>query len=149
MTVFVDANILIFAADRESPHHERAASWLTAALTGPTHVGIPWESVLAYLRISTHPASSRQPLSHDVAWADVENWLGCANVWIPAATPRHGEVYADLARRYAVAGNLVPDAHLAALAIEHGVALASADSDFARFKELRWIDPIFGPETGG
>lgn len=75
------------------------------------------------------------------AWQTVQSWLLAPAAWIPEPTNRHAEVLGDLIARYAVTGNLVPDAHLAALAIEHGVPVASADSDFARFREVRWLDP--------
>lgn len=142
--MLVDANILLYATDTLSPHHEAAATWLKDALNGPTRIALPWESLNAYLRIATHPRAGDSPLDHATAWGDVEGWLARDNVWRPTPTPRHAEVYGDLAARYRVAGNLVPDAHLAALALEHGLAVVSADSDFARFKELRWIDPVFG-----
>lgn len=146
--MLVDANVLLFATDTASAHHEPAAAWLTAALDGPVRIGIPWESINAYLRVTTSSRGRSAPVSHATAWGDVEVWLGCENVWTPTPTTRHAEVYARLASRYGVSGNLVPDAHLAALALEHGLAVVSADSDFARFKEVRWVDPVFGPGPG-
>lgn len=140
--MLVDANLLLYARDASSPHHERAAAWLTEQLNGPSRVGLPWPSLLAFVRIATHPRAAVRPLSVEQAWAQVEEWLAPDVAWIPVPTPRHAEVLGALVRRYDVRGNAVPDAHLAALAVEHGLALCSADTDFARFTELRWENPV-------
>lgn len=86
--------------------------------------------------------ASDHPLAPEVAWGYVEDWLASELVWIPLPTSRHSEVLGHLIARYRIAGNLVPDAQLAALAVEHGVAVCSTDTDFARFTELRWINPL-------
>jgi uncharacterized protein len=78
----------------------------------------------------------------DQAWDFVEAWLAAATVWVPTPTERHADVLGGLIRRYRLAGNLVPDAHLAAIAIEHGLEVCSADTDFARFSEIRWRNPL-------
>lgn len=140
--MIVDANILLYAVDSRAPHHERAAAWLTAALNGDERVGLPWQSLGAFLRIVTHPRVTASPLSATEAQEHVQRWLAAAPVWIPPATERTAHVLASLARRHHVTGNLVPDAQLAALAMELGVAVVSADSDFARFPEVRWINPV-------
>lgn len=142
--MLVDANLLLYAVDEESQFHARAAEWLTVALTGPTRVGLPWQSLVAFLRISTHPRASRQPLDPDQAWSQVETWLSVPSAWVPQATDRHAHVLGDLVTRYSLRGNLIPDAQLAALAIEHGLAVVSADTDFARFSEIRWENPLRG-----
>ena len=140
--MLVDANLLLFAVDSDSPWHRRAADWLTTQLNGEHRVGIPWESLGAFVRIATHPRASDRPLQPDDAWAFVEEWLAVPTVWIPQPTDAHADVLGSLVRRYRLAGNLVPDAHLAALAIEHGLEVCSADSDFARFTEVRWRNPL-------
>lgn len=140
--MIVDANLLIYAVDHSLPQHSAARSWLEDALNGPIQVGLPWPTLLAFVRIATHPRVARYPLTSDGAWTIVEAWLAAPTVWIPAPTARHQEVLGGLLRSYGLTGNLVPDAHLAALAIEHGVALCSSDTDFARFPELRWINPL-------
>lgn len=140
--MLVDANLLLFAVDVAAAPHQRAAAWLTEQLNGDRRVGLPWESLNAFVRIATHPRASARPLSPDRAWRVVADWLAAPPVWIPAATERHAEVLGGLIRRYQLAGNLVPDAHLAAIAIEHGLELYSADTDFARFGEIRWVNPI-------
>lgn len=140
--MLVDANLLVYAVDVTVPEHERATDWLTSQLNGDRRVGLPWESLNAFLRITTHPRASSRPLQPAEAWRFVRDWLAVDLVWIPIATNRHADVLAGLFERYRIAGNLVPDAHLAALAIEHGVEICSADTDFARFKEVRWRNPI-------
>lgn len=140
--MLIDANLLLFAVDAGSPWHERAAEWFTAQLNGDRRVGIPWESLAAFVRIATHPRASDRPLQPDEAWSFVEEWLAVPTVWIPQPTDAHADVLSSLVRRYRLAGNLVPDAHLAAIAIEHGLEVCSADSDFARFPEVRWRNPF-------
>lgn len=140
--MLVDANILLLAADASAPDHDRAAAWLTAQLSGPRRLGLPWESLNAFLRIATHPRAARSPLAAVEAWRFVEDWLAAPVAWVPAATESHAEVLGALIAKYRVTGNLVPDAHLAALAIEHGLEVCSADTDFARFTEIRWVNPL-------
>lgn len=142
--MLVDANILLFAVDRASPSHEAAANWLTDRLNGPARVGFPWQSLGAFLRISTHPRASAQPLQSAEAWQHVEAWLGAGPAWIPQPTERHADILGGLIRKYQLRGNLISDAHVAALAIEHGLSVCSADTDFARFPELRWENPVAG-----
>lgn len=142
--MLIDANLLLYAVDATAPEHPRAASWLTERLNGDIRVGIPWESIGAFMRISTHPRATKQPLSAADAWRYVEDWLAVDLVWVPVATERHAAVLGGLIQRHRVSGNLVPDAHLAALAIEHGLEICSADTDFVRFTEVRWQNPIAG-----
>lgn len=140
--MLVDANLLLFAVDEASPFHHRARTWLEEVLNGPTRVGLPWQSLVAFVRIATHPRASASPLDPEEAWRFVEAWLAAGASWVPLPTDRHGEVLGGLIRRYRLCGPLVADAELAALAIEHGLAVASADTDFARFTEIRWFNPI-------
>lgn len=140
--MLIDANLLIFAVDSTAPEHHRAQAWLTAQLNGDRRVGLPWESLSAFLRITTHPRATTRPLRPAEAWHFVHDWLRVDLVWTPVATERHADVLAGLLDRYRISGNLVPDAHLAALAIEHGLEICSADTDFARFTEVRWRNPI-------
>ena len=140
--MIVDANILLYAVDSQSLFHKPARRWLEEVLNGPVRVGLPWVSLTAFLRISTHPRATRHPLTPDEAWDQVSNWLAAEPAWIPEPTPAHAEVLRRLVVDGDLRGNLIPDAHLAALAIEHGVAVCSADSDFARFRQLEWINPV-------
>ncbi len=140
--MLVDANLLLFAVDTNAHNHARAAVWLTEQLNGDRRVGLPWESLNAFVRIATNPRASDHPLKPIEAWRFVTEWLAAPTAWIPTPTERHAEVLGGLVRRYHLAGNLIPDAHLAAIAIEHGLEVCSADTDFARFREIRWRDPL-------
>jgi uncharacterized protein len=140
--VLLDANVLLYAVDAQSPHHARAARWLEAALNGSRRVAFPWQTLGAFVRIATHPRVAREPLTPDEAWTYVERWLACGPVWIPPVSERTATVLGDLLRQTGATGNLTPDAQLAALAIEHGLTVISADTDFARFPGVRWENPV-------
>jgi hypothetical protein len=140
--VLIDANLLLYAVDAAAPEHGVVAPWLEQRLNGDRRVGLPWESLTAFVRIATHPRASSRPLAPAEAWRFVEEWLAAPAAWIPQATERHGVVLGGLLRRYRLSGNLVPDAHLAALAIQHGLEVWSADTDFARFAEIAWRNPL-------
>lgn len=140
--MIVDANILLYAVDSRSPFHVPARDWLESALNAQTWVGFPWVSLTAFLRISTHPRVSEHPLSAASAWQHIENWLQADMAWIPIPTDRHAEILRRLVVDTDLRANLITDAHLAALALEHGVSLCSVDSDFALFPELDWINPL-------
>lgn len=140
--MIVDANLLLFARDSTSPFHEAARDWLTAQLNGAARVGLPWVSLVAFYRISTHPRASDRPLEPAEAWRQVTEWLAAGPAWVPGPTQRHADVLGSLMNRYQIKGNLASDAYLAALAIEHGTSICSADTDFARFTEVTWINPL-------
>jgi toxin-antitoxin system PIN domain toxin len=140
--MLLDANILLYAVDEESPFFERASSWLVKQFNGPTRIGLPWISLTAFVRLTTHMRALERPLSPDEAWAFVERWLDLDVCWTPNPTARHVEVFGNLVTKYQLSGNVVSDAHIAALAIEHGLTIYSADSDFARFKEVSWANPV-------
>jgi toxin-antitoxin system PIN domain toxin len=140
--MLIDANLLLYAVHKGVRQHKRAADWLTEQLNGPTRVGLPWQSLAAFLRISTHPRAFQRPLAPATAWERVTDWLASPVAWIPQPGPEHTRILGELITTYEIAGNLVPDAQLAALALEHGIALCSTDTDFARFRELHWVDPL-------
>jgi hypothetical protein len=140
--ILVDANILIYSHVKSFAQHETARDWLDQQINATTRVGMPWESLLAFLRLVTNPRVFERPESITQAWRQVRDWLSCDAVWIPQPTERHAAVLNDLLSQPGVYANLVPDAHLAALAIEHGLTLCSTDGDFARFPMLRWLNPI-------
>ena len=140
--ILVDGNILIYATDPNSERYARARSWLDGQLSGDTRVGLPWESLLAYMRVVTNPRVFEHPQTFGAAWRHVEEWLDCDCVWIPTPGPAHRSIFAGLLAELGGGSKLIPDAHLAALAMEHGLALCSNDGDFARFKGLRWINPV-------
>jgi toxin-antitoxin system PIN domain toxin len=140
--MLVDANILLYAVDEASPQHEQARRWLEDSLNGVRRVGLPWTSLTAFVRIATHPRALRAPLGAAAAWAYVEDWLDAPAAWVPQPGRGHRDILSRLVRDLDLRGNLVPDAVLAALCVEHGLSIVSADSDFARFRELTWINPV-------
>jgi toxin-antitoxin system PIN domain toxin len=146
--ILVDANLLLYAKVSDYPQHARARSWLEARLNGPNRVGMPWPSLLAFLRLITNPRLFDNPLSMEQAWAQVQEWLRLPTVWVPCPTDRHANILAPLLQVSGSSANLVPDAHLAALAIEHGLTLCSSDSDFSRFVGLRWENPLANTHGG-
>ena len=140
--ILVDANILVYAHVHSFAQHERASTWLDEQINGEAPVGLPWESLLGFLRLVTNPRVFQRPESMRQAWTQVNAWLDAETTWIPQPTERHREVVGGLLAGTGIRANLVPDAHLAALSIEHGLILCSADGDFARFDGLRWHNPM-------
>ena len=140
--ILVDANLLLFARNADVPEHTAARRWLDERLSGTARVGLPWHSLLGFLRIATNPRAFATRLTMAEALDQLRSWLGAEPAWIPQPTERHIEVLAELLALPGVHSNLVPDAHLAALAIEHGLTLCSTDGDFARFPGLRWENPL-------
>jgi uncharacterized protein len=140
--MLVDANILLYSVDTASPFHERADDWLTGALNGTRRVGIPWMSISAFLRIATNPRAAAKPLTPTQAWEHVDGWLDAPTAWIPEPGSGHRQILRDLHLRLDLRAGLVADAVLAAICIEHGLEMVSADSDFARFADITWINPI-------
>ncbi len=125
-----------------SHFHQSAKSWLEKSLNGPSRVGLPWLSLTAFMRIATHPRALDRPLEAGEACRFVEDWLDAPAAWIPQPGRGHREVLGRLVSDLDLRGNLVTDAALAALCLEHGLTIVSADSDFARFTELSWLNPV-------
>jgi toxin-antitoxin system PIN domain toxin len=142
--ILLDANLLIYAWDQGSAQHEAARTWLDRQLNELARVGLPWPSLLTFVRLVSNPRVFERPQTVAAAWAQVERWLDVPAAWIPAPTARHREVLGHLLVAAAPRANLVPDAHLAALAVEHGLVLCSSDRDFARFPGLKWENPLSG-----
>jgi uncharacterized protein len=140
--ILVDANLLLYAANRAAPEHERARAWLDARLNGSARVGMPWPSLLAFVRLATNPVVVREPTSFASAWRQVEEWLACEPAWVPLPGAEHPAILGRLFETAGMTSRLVPDAHLAALAIEHGLRVCSTDGDFARFRGLTWENPL-------
>lgn len=140
--ILVDANLLLYAVNRAAPEHDAARHWLEAQLGGSGRVGLPWESLIAFHRLVTSPRILRRPMPAREAWRVVTDWLSAPVAWIPQPTERHADIMTALLDRYRITGNLVPDAHLAAIAIQHGLEICSADTDFARFAEVTWRNPL-------
>ncbi|HEY3028145.1 MAG TPA: type II toxin-antitoxin system VapC family toxin [Pyrinomonadaceae bacterium] len=140
--ILIDANLLVYAHVGSFQQHGSARAWLDAQLNGNSLVGLPWNSLLAFLRIVTNPRVFQKPETMTDAWKQVEEWLDCEPAWIPEPTERHRELLGSLLASSGIQANLVPDVHLASLAIEHGLILCSTDGDFARFRNLRWQNPL-------
>lgn len=143
--ILVDTNILIYAYVGALPQHKDAKSWLDSQLNDSPRVGLPWQSLLGFLRIVTNRRVFEQPASVQKAWEQVENWLGNENVWIPGPGETHRTIFARLLQFAGSGANLIPDTSLAALAIEHGLTLCSSDGDFGRFAGLKWKNPLLNP----
>jgi len=139
--ILIDANLLVYAHVENMPQHASARKWLDVQLNGVAPVGLPWASLLAFVRLVSNPRIFEQPEPIVHAWDQVEQWLSLEPVWIPQPTGHHQEILGILLKQ-AERSNLVPDAHLAALAMEHGLTLYSADGDFARFSNLKWTNPL-------
>ncbi len=142
--MLVDANLLLYAVDSDSPQHLAASDWLESALSGPARTALPWQTIGAFLRISTHPRVYENPLNAAQAWQFVADWLAVPTVWIPPISNQTALILGDLLTTSHATGNLIPDAQLAAIAIEHGLSVYSADADFARFPSCRWVNPLDG-----
>ncbi len=140
--ILIDVNILIYATFHTFTGHSVVREWLDQQLNGSARVGLPWATLLGFLRIATNARMLERPLTMGLAWEQATGWLASDSVWVPQPTERHGEVLGELLALPGVHGNLVPDAHLAALAIEHGLILCSTDGDFGRFPRLRWLNPL-------
>ncbi len=140
--MLLDANLLLYAVHERAELHERAKAWMTETLNGVVRVGLPWQSINAFLRISTHPRAFERPLHPTTAWERVTDWLAAPVAWLPQPGPEYQRIFGELDQTLHARGTLIPDPALAARAIEHGVTLASTDTDFARFRGLRWENPL-------
>lgn len=140
--VLVDANLVLWAHHRGFAEHEAARTWWAETMSETPFVGVPWATSLAFLRVSTHPRTLERPLALETAWQLVVGWLQRPNVHTPVPTERHPSILGELLLKARATGNHTTDAHLAALAIEWGLELLSADRDFARYPGLRWRDPL-------
>ena len=143
--ILLDTNLLVYARVSSFPQHEAARNWLEGRLNDRPRVGLPWPSLLGFLRIVTNSRVFERPDSIQAAWAQVEAWLDRSNVWIPQPAEGHAAILGCLLTQAAGGANLILDTHLAALAIEHGLTVCSADGDFGRFPEVRWVNPLREP----
>ena len=142
--ILVDANILLYAEDSLSSHHGVCRIWWDRQLSGSDAVGLCWPVITAFIRIGTNPRLHQRPLALEEAIERVPSWLDqpCARILTPSAN--HWSIFQRLLRSGNATANLVSDAHLAALAVEHNGILASTDNDFARFPGLKWRNPLAG-----
>ncbi len=141
--ILVDTNLLVYAVNADSPQHEKARPWLDERLNGPLAVGLPWSVLNGFVRLMSNPRVLPNPMPTARAWAQVEEWLDLTSTFCPEPTHRHRSVLAALMPHVSRA-ELMPDAHLAALAMEYGLVLCSADADFDRFPGLAWENPLIG-----
>ncbi len=137
----VDANVLLYAVNSASEHHVASRRWLDGALSGADTVGLAWVPLLAFVRLTTKVGLFPSPLHADDALRQVSDWCSAPAAVMIGPTPRHADILSGLLARVGTGGNLVNDAHLAALAIEHRAGIVSYDSDFGRFDGLRWDTP--------
>lgn len=140
--ILIDANLLLYAYDASSRPHAAARRWLEAVLARPEPVGWSWVTLLAFLRIATHPRALESPLSIEEAVTIVGEWLAQPNATMLQPSPSHWDILSALLPASQARGPLVTDAHLAALAIEHGAVLATTDRDFTRFPGVNWRNPL-------
>ncbi len=140
--ILVDANLLVYAYMDGVPQHQSARTWLEDRFTDSSEIALPWAVLLAFVRISSNRRIFERPSPIPLCWQQVEEWLDLEQTWIPSPTPRHRETVGRLLSQIGTDSNLVPDAHLAALAIEHDLTLYSADRGFRRFTDLRWENPL-------
>ncbi|MEI7781196.1 MAG: type II toxin-antitoxin system VapC family toxin [Planctomycetota bacterium] len=140
--ILVDANLILYAEDRLSKHHAAAREWWDEQLSGTEAVCLCWPVITAFLRITTNPRIMSHPFSGEQAVARVNRWLRQPCVRLIRETEGHWQILAALMDEAEATANLIPDAHLAALAVGHNCTLCSSDLDFARFRTLRWRNPL-------
>lgn len=138
----VDVNVLVYAVHRQLPQHPRVLAWWESLLASGEEVGLCWPVLSGFLRVVTNPRWNERPLAEELAIGCVTSWLDHGSTRLVAPSPTHWAVFQQLIRETNATGNLVSDAHLAAIAIGNGAKLASCDTDFARFSKLRWINPL-------
>jgi uncharacterized protein len=140
--ILVDANLLLYAYNPSDPAHQAARPWLEGVFSGTETVGLPWATLLAFLRIATNARAFPNPLTISEGVEIVGLWFEQPAVQVMEPTDRHWQILSNLLPRSQARGPLVADAHLAALAIEHGALLCTTDRDFSRFAGLRWHNPL-------
>ncbi|RXK55700.1 type II toxin-antitoxin system VapC family toxin [Oleiharenicola lentus] len=140
--ILPDANLLLYAYDSDSPFHKAAAKWWTGLLSGHAPVGLCPVVIFSFLRLATHARVYERPLTVAEATARISSWIERPNVRVLYPGPKHLDVVCSLLTAAGTAGNLVSDAQIAALALEYGAEVHSADTDFARFKGLKWTNPL-------
>ena len=140
--ILIDANLLIYAVNEQAPLHRKAKAWMETTLSGPETVGLSWTVLLAFIRLTTRAGVFKSPLTVDSSLDVIDSWLNQPAVVTIEPTAQHFRILRDLIAPVGTGGNLTSDAHLAALAVEHGAILCSTDADFARFPRVRWRNPL-------
>lgn len=139
--ILVDVNLLVYAHMSSASEHPAAKAWLDGQLNGATRVGLPWASLLGFLRVATNSKAFVRPQTLAGAWEQVKDWLDSPVAWIPEAGVGHRDLVDGMMVQVS-SPRLITDVHLAALAMEHGLTLCSTDGDFARFRGLKWQNPL-------
>ena len=140
--ILVDANLLIYAVNQDLPQHKQARAWWERMLSGTARVGMPWVSIMAFLRICTNPRIFSQSLPPEAAIAYIDEWLDEPPVQLVALGTGHWPILRNLLLQTGMAANLTTDAHIAALALEQGHSVYSAANDFQRFPGLKHVNPL-------
>jgi uncharacterized protein len=140
--ILCDANLLLYAYNTDSADHIKAKAWLEGELSSPSLLSLSWQTITAFIRISTNQRAFPRPLSIEEAVEIVSSWLDRPQCRVLTETERHWQIFAGLLIKEKAVGPLVMDAHLAALAIEHGATLTTTDRDFARFSGLEVVNPL-------
>lgn len=138
----IDINVLIYATNPDSPYHERLKAWWEGLLRSSESIALPWIVLTGYVRVATNRSTSADPIPPEQAIGCVEKWLALPNVHVVSETPDFWTLFDQLVAEAGRGGNLVADAHLAAIAIGNGATLSSCETDFARFSKLRWENPL-------
>ena len=140
--ILVDVNLLIYAVNRDAPDHRKAKRWFESVVSGGESIGIAWIVVLAFLRVTTRQGILQNPLKQEAALGYMDEWLALPNVELVVPGDAHWRILSGLLRSSGTLGNLTSDAHLAALALENGADIYSADYDFQRFAGVNHINPL-------
>lgn len=140
-----DANLLLYAYNRQDPNHSQALGWWTELVQGDEPVGLPWLVAVGFVRLATGPVVLEKPLTPDLAIEAIEEWLAKPQIELLTPGPDHLRIWGNLIRETGAEGNLVSDAHIAALAIEHDAVVHTNDRDLSRFPGLRWQNPLQAP----
>jgi uncharacterized protein len=138
----VDVNVLLYVVNKDAAHHEALLEWWRQAVEGDESIGLAWNVLVAFLRIATNPRAFPRPLEPQTALRVIDDWLELANVVVVREKDEHWRTLKSIVGHSGTAGNLVTDAHLAALALTHDAVLVSCDHDFRRFKGLRLENPV-------
>jgi len=142
-------NLLVYAYNSDAPHHQRAKGWWEECVRGSQPVAIPWVVALGFLRVITSRVALERPMAVATALAHLRTWMEQPSVRILQPGPRHIAILQGFCEVGVLAGTLITDAHIAALAIEYQAVVHSNDSDFSRFAGLRWINPLAGSPAAG
>ena len=140
--IIPDVNLLVYAVNRDAPEHRRAKAWLEKAMSGTDTIGFSWNVLLAFLRLTTRAGLLRNPLAPEASLDLIQTWLEQPSATVVSPGHSHLSILRELISATGTAGNLTSDAHLAAIAIEHGAELHSSDNDFGRFSRLNWRYPL-------